>query len=394
MRLPRLTIERKNGRTYICFPWLSLLIFLIMVLNGYTAGLKQPARVKINQHLPIENRGIWIRLPNDEKEINRILDDLEQARFNMAFIETFYHGFTIYPSSVFPERPELAGKDLLKLFINKAHRRNIQVHCWLEVLYWRPTIDTNFPQTPILTEHPDWLDLDINGKTTEGFESKHYFINPAIPAVQQKIAALIKELCNHYPIDGINLDYIRYAAGTSEFGYNPYALNKFKRLYGYDPKSIDSKKDAEKWNQWSKFREQQVTDLVALLSQEVKQSKKPIKLSAAIFPEYYQNRYADSRLQDWATWCNQRYLDFLTPMCYNYSLEEIRKEISISQLNADKVPVYPGLAVLAGTKHPELAQQIQVVRNIRCQGEVIFCYSWLTTIPNIFNELGKGIYSK
>jgi uncharacterized lipoprotein YddW (UPF0748 family) len=362
--------------------WLSLTLILGS-LTGCLYGTTRIRPVAINN----ETRGVWIRLPNDEPELDRILDDLTRAKFTTAFIETFYHGFTIYPSSAFPERPELNGRDLLRLFIDKAHQRNIQVHCWLEVLYWRPTLDTNFPQTPILDEHPDWLDLDINGKTTEGFESKHYFVNPAIPGVKLKITDLVKELCTKYQIDGINLDYIRYAAGNSEFGYNPYALNKFKRVYGYDPKMLDPKIDELKWREWTQFREQQITDLVSLISQAIKQSKRPVKLSAAVFPEYYQNRYTDSRLQDWATWCDKQYLDFLTPMCYSYSLEGIKKEISISKSSADKVPVYPGLAVLAGSNHPELAKQIQVSRDMGCKGEIVFCYSWMTTIPNIFNEL-------
>jgi uncharacterized lipoprotein YddW (UPF0748 family) len=369
--------------------WLGLTLILGAIC-GCLYGTTQLHPAVQNQ----ETRGIWIRLPNDEPELDRILDDLSRAKFNAAFIETFYHGYTIYPSSVFPERPELNKKDLLKLFIDKAHRRNIQVHCWIEVLYWRPTPDTNFPQTPILAEHPEWLDLDINGKTTEGFESKHYLVNPAVPEVQQQITGLVNELCTKYQIDGINLDYIRYAAGNTEFGYNAYALDKFKRLYHFDPKTIDPKKDQDKWRQWSQFREQQVTELVALISQTVKQSKKPVKLSAAVFPEYYQNRYTDSRLQDWSTWCNQSYLDFLTPMCYSSSLEGIKKEISISQSSAGKVPVYPGLAVLAGSNHPELAKQIQVSRDMGCKGEIVFCYSWMTTFPKIFQELGEGIYSK
>ncbi|MFB3895707.1 MAG: glycoside hydrolase family 10 protein [bacterium] len=364
--------------------WLSLTLILSSIF-GCLYGTTQIHPALSTQEL----RGIWIRLPNNEPEIDRILDDISRAKFNAAFIETFYHGYTIYPSSVFPERPELDKQDLLNLFIKKAHQRHIQVHCWIEVFYWRPTPDTNFPQTPVLDKHPEWLDLDINGKTTEGFESKHYLVNPSVPGVRQKIIELVQELCTKYPIDGINLDYIRYAAGNTEFGYNPYAIDKFKKRYGYDPKSINSKTEPDKWQTWAMFREQQVTELVALIAKTVKQSKKPVKLSAAVFPDYYQHRYTDSRLQDWATWCETRYLDFLTPMCYSPSIEGIKKEISVSQSGSGQVPVYPGLAGLAGSNHPALPLQIQAAREIGCKGEVIFCYSWMTTMPNIFTEIGN-----
>jgi len=374
--------------------YLIIYLGLILISNSCIAGLNKTVVDKNIQPLRLEQRGAWVRPPSDEKEIAKILDDLTTARFNMAFVETFYHGFTIYPSDVFPQRPEFKGKDILQLFITEAKKRNIEVHAWLEVLYWRPTPDTNFPQTPILNNHPDWLDLSMFETTTDGFEGKHYLVNPAVPGVRQKINGLVSELCRKYQIDGINLDYIRYAAGNTQFGYNQYALNKFISIYGYNPQSINPQKDTAKWMEWSKFREQQVTELVQQISDEIKRTKKPVKLSAAVFPDYYKNRYQDSRLQDWAIWCEKGYLDFLTPMCYSYSLEGIKDEIGISKANAAKVSVYPGLTVLAGTQHPELAQQIQVTRDAGCTGQVVFCYSWLTAFPNIFQDLGTGIYAK
>jgi uncharacterized lipoprotein YddW (UPF0748 family) len=372
-----------NYRLIISLILLTVIIFFFGCLYG-PQGLHSASVVS-----PIEHRGVWIRPPSDINEIPKILDDLTTARFNMAFVETFYHGFTIYPSKVFPQRPEFKGKDILQTFINEAKKRNIEVHCWLEVFYWRPTPETNNPQTPILDKHPEWLDLDINGKTTEGFESKHYFVNPAVPSVRQQLRALVQEIVRNYDIAGINLDYIRYAAGNSEFGYNQHAIGKFKAIYGYDPKTINPKQDEVKWLEWSKFREQQVTEVVRLISDEINRSKQKIKLSAAVFPEYYQNRYQDSRLQDWATWCKKGSLDFLTPMCYSYSLDGIKSEIETSKSYAGQVPVYPGLAAMAGTKHPELTQQIQISRDAGCNGQVIFCYSWLTTFPSVFAELGN-----
>ncbi|MCX7919573.1 MAG: family 10 glycosylhydrolase [bacterium] len=397
MGLSGLTKKPKNRRpkrhqpVQIHVGFLSIIFTLVLLftVNSCITVFSKNKGTQYTQPKLIEHRGVWIRPPKDINEIPKILDDLTTARFTMAFVETFYHGFTIYPSRVFPQRPEYIGKNVLQTFINEAKKRDLEIHCWLEIFYWRPSPETDNPQTPLLDEHPDWLDLDINGITTEKFESNHYFVNPSVPAVQQKLKELVAELCSTYAIAGINLDYIRYAAGTSQFGYNAYALDKFKRLYAYDPRTIDRTKDTVKWLEWSRFREQQVTDVVAMINQEIKQKNKSVKLSAAVFPDYYKNRFHDSRLQDWATWCQEGYLDFLTPMCYRYSLDGIQEEIKISQSNSGVVPVYPGLAVRAGTKHPELTQQIQLARDMGCNGVVVFCYSWMTTFPNIFIDLGN-----
>lgn len=380
---------KKEVKIFIIF--LCTAYLCINLIVGYC--FSQSTDKKTNPYLVSEKRGIWIRPPAevDKKEIKKILDDLQTAGFNMVFLETFYHGFTIYPSKIFPQRPEYRGKDILQLFLNEAKKRNIELHCWLEVFYWRPTPETNFPQTPVLDENPDWLDLNINGLTTEKFENLHYFVNPSVPAVREKLVNLVKELCEKYKINGINLDYIRYAEGTTEFGYHSYAIEKFKKEAGFDPRSIDPKKNPVQWEQWCKFRERQVTEVVELISKTVKQCNKKISVSAAVFPGYYKKRYGDSRLQDWATWCEKGYLDFLTPMCYSYTLPNIKSEIELSKSYAKTVPVYPGLAAKADTPHPDLIQQIKLTRALTCPGYVVFCYSWITTFPNIFEKLSKEV---
>ena len=90
----------------------------------------------------------WVRLTYDEATDARMWDQLEQAGATDLFVETFYHGFVIYPeSAIFDQRPELVGTDPLRQAIDEAHARGIRLHAWVECLQWGPDY-SRYPQIP------------------------------------------------------------------------------------------------------------------------------------------------------------------------------------------------------------------------------------------------------
>ena len=199
-----------------------------------------------------EFRGVWVRPPANQDDIIKLLDDVQKAHFNVIFLETFYNGFTIYPGKVFAQRPELKGKDYLKFFITEAHKRNLEVHCWYHTFFWRYG---DFGSA-FLKENPDWLDKSYNGKGTRDFEKGYDFVNPAIPEVREKLQKLTLEILKNYQVDGIHLDYLRYAANGDKFGfgYNEYAVKKFQRKYDINPRILDPVSTPDAWVLWTKFR--------------------------------------------------------------------------------------------------------------------------------------------
>ena len=89
-----------------------------------------------------EFKGIWIRPTQKTRdEVAKTLDKLKKAGIENIFLETFYHGKTIYPSKVarqygFIEQNEnFYGFDPLEAFIKEAHARDMNVLVWLETFY-------------------------------------------------------------------------------------------------------------------------------------------------------------------------------------------------------------------------------------------------------------------
>ena len=334
-----------------------------------------------------EIRGVWLRPPEDPDTIPEVLDNIRNTGFNAVFLETLYHGFTIFPGSDFPLRPEFQGKDVLKTFIRQAHQRDISVHCWTEVFYWQ--VDTkkypNLPHSPVLDDHPQWLLLTREGKKSDVSENAHIFADPANPSVQAFLVEFLSDLLRRYNVDGINLDYIRYSAGSHDTGYTDFARKAFQNHSGVDPVDIDPQEDPELWLKWVEWREDRVTDMVRRLSQTINRQKPEVLLSAAVFPEYYKRRGESTIYQNWKEWVAKGYLDTLIPMAYGPSLESIKSTIIEMQDKTDnKIPVVPALAIskqkadaYGGANHPPIRDQINLTRSLGLKGHTIFCYGWI-----------------
>jgi uncharacterized lipoprotein YddW (UPF0748 family) len=379
----------------------AAIFFLIMCFSSILNAAAQ---------LPVEARGVWLRPPQDTATIPEMLERIQKAGFNMVFVETFYHGFTLYPNSIVPPRPEYGETDVLRIFLSEGHKRNLQIHAWVEVFYWQ--VDTekypNLPRTPLFDSHPDWLLRLRTGKLTSESESAHIFANPAHPEVQQFLLNYFKELLSRYDIDGLNLDYIRYSSGKEDAGYDAYSRREFKTFAGVDPIDIDQQTSPALWLKWVEWRENQVTGFVEKVSHLVRSVKPSVWLSTAVFPGYYGRRPNDPHLQDWATWAKKGLIDMVMPMAYAPTLDkiegdilEVKDRIQKPGASGQKVYLVPALAIAkkaadayGGPTHPPIAEQIALVRKLSTSGNAVFCYDWILDSEEGFKAFRKGPYER
>lgn len=77
--------------------------------------------------------GAWVR--PDRRAALDVLTPLRGAGYTDVFVESFYHGMTIYPSEVAPQRPEFRGGDKLAEYRLAAATLGLRLHAWVEVLY-------------------------------------------------------------------------------------------------------------------------------------------------------------------------------------------------------------------------------------------------------------------
>ena len=340
-----------------------------------------------------ELKGVWIRPTYfSKKDIEDVLDSIEDAGINNVFIETYYHGKTIFPSrtmekySFIKQYEDFVGFDPLKIWINEAHRRNMKVHIWFQTFY----VGNKPPETNpnyILAQRPNWANTqkrNINSQTISYSVSEHngYFIDPANPEVQSFLYELLCEIVHRYQPDGINLDYIRYPqslasahpnSDMSNWGYTQYARSEFRDIYGTDP--VDIKTYDALWDYWRHYRCGKVTDFVRKVSGLCRANN--IELTAVIFPN--KRSAIDTKMQDWRLWSINNFVDGFTPLfltCDDKTAHNLMEEVLRNKSASTKL--YAGLFVaFMNGSSSDLIKQIHAARKLSLNGLIIFDYAHL-----------------
>lgn len=340
-----------------------------------------------------ELKGVWIRPTYfTKKDIEGVLDLLEQAGINNIFIETYYHGKTIFPSKTMEkygfikQYEDYVGFDPLKIWISEAHKRNIKVHIWFQTFYVGNKPPETHPEY-ILAQRPDWANYQKRNafsQTISYSASEHngYFIDPANPEVQTFLYELLCEIVHKYQPDGINLDYIRYPQALSSsysnydmsnWGYTPYARNEFRSIYGTDP--MDIRPNDSLWSYWCHYRCRKITDFVRKVSGLCRANK--IELTAVIFPN--RTNAIDTKLQDWKNWSMNDFVDGFTPLfltCDDTTASSLIEDVLRNKSASTKI--YAGLFVaFMNGSSSDLIKQIHAARKYSLNGLILFDYAHL-----------------
>lgn len=333
------------------------------------------------------DRGTIVRA-GSESGLAAIFDRLAQAGINTVFFETVNAGYPIYPSQVAPQpNPLTAGWDPLAAGVKLAHERGMELHAWVwafatgnkrhNALLGLPS---DYPG-PVLAAHPDWANLDNQGRRQHINDGKFY-LDPANPEVRSYLLRLINEITSRYQVDGLQLDYIRYPfqdpnAGFS-FGYGKAARERFQQLTGVDPARL-SVGNGDLWRQWTEFKTEQINSFVAEVSQLLRQHHPRTILSVAVFPHpEFQRLYLIQ--QDWEVWARRGDVDLVVPM--TYALDTNRLQRIAQPLTAERsigpTLIAPAVKLL---RLPEVVaiDQIQALRDLPTGGYSMFA---VETISN------------
>lgn len=368
-------------------------------------------------HLPFEDtsiKGIWHRpVEQSRAEVQRTLDFLKASGLNAVFLETFFHGYTIFPSETMaqyglPEKnPTQDLQDPLAVWVDEAHQRGIQVHTWMETFYVGNRVappDNDSLMGPILGKYPQWGNQVYTGRKTpqpdvSTLERGAYFLDPANPEAKDFLLALFEEVSTKYEIDGLQLDYIRYPSSLpknryryleSSWGYTPIARQQFKAIGGtggVDPNNFTRKSihgaHAAAWRAWQVFKVQQINQFVMAVNTRLDAAvtRPNFKISAAVFPR--ENDALIRKQQDWPTWVASGWVDMLNPMTLTSALKMIAADTNHvirlrDELNTN-VTVNSGLfGPFNGNEADLILQQIDVARENHADGFALFDSAHLT----------------
>lgn len=321
----------------------------------------------------VEGRGVWHR-PTEKNgaEIASLVEKYADAGFNMMFIETIWNGETIYPGFITQQKKEFQGFDPLRIFIDEGKKYDIQIHAWAHAFFvGHIGISGDSSIGPILAAHPDWQLIKRNGEKVSRAEPGYLFVNPALPQVQEYVASLYKEVRTLYPdLAGIQLDDIRYPVNVpleESSDYGEYSRIEFKKISGVDPSEINPTEHPKQWEAWQKWRENIITGFVKRIRWENPEAL----LSADIFPDI--DDAAKTKMQNWAEWAKNGYVNVLVPMAYSTNTDWIAETLTkVRAAVGDRLPLYVGLAPYRQLTPLLLLQQIEKCRELNTQGIVLF----------------------
>ncbi len=355
-----------------------------------------------------ELKGVWVRpVETSMEQIEKTVERMYTAGITDIFLETYFHGKTIYPSNylkncgVISQRAEFIGFDPLEIWIKEAHKRGMKLHIWFESFYVgndNPIITPNH----VLKVYPMWAnkrftDFDSEEPVPSLSEHNGYFLDPANIQVQMYLLGILKEIISNYKIDGINLDYIRYPQTvdssysnyvTSNWGYTKSAREEFKEMYGVDP--IDITYATSEWELWDLYRQNQISNFIQKVRKLTNNSN--ILLTAVIFPDLKKSK--TTKMQNWKEWSFNNYVDGITPLILtgdkNTAVMLLQNVIN----NTSPVTkIYPGLFVtFMGGPFEDLLLQIHETREYKSKGTVIFDYAHLN--DTYINALKTRVFNK
>lgn len=291
-------------------PMVRIILFLLGATAAVPAGGEPEYRI-----LWVDG---WGRELRTESSIRQVVADAREAGFNAIFPTMRRRGEVFYQSDIEPLAKELQpGFDPLAVLLEEARAEEpvLEIHPWMVTF----PIWNQESVEPVQSNHPffrssDWLMKDWDGND---FVAGNYWADPGHPETHAYLEALIAELVENYPVDGVHFDMIRYADQPT--GYNEHSLERFRALY--DRSDRPSPTDVE----WSEFRRAQVTDVLRKLRMTIKSRRPEAVVSAATIAwgsgpsgegNWLSSNPTRNVYQDWMNWMKDGLLDLNAPMVY------------------------------------------------------------------------------
>ncbi len=335
---------------------------------------------------------LWIvrhEISTPEK-IDNLLKSIKNTEIKNLFVQVRGRGDSYYKSDFEPRAFDVPENfDPLQYIIEKTSGSDIKIHAWVNVSFVLNPGDYPPPAGHILSTHPDWVTYDYRGKPMTKYTKKElytnllegYFLDPAVPGVKKHICNIVSDIVSKYNIAGIHLDFVRYPYSgynryydkhLSDFGYNPVARREFKKLYGVDPLRINRLGNSAIKQKFDQFRRDQVTEIVRMISSDVKKRNNSIIISAAVMPRFDLGR--NVYFQDWPLWIEKGYIDLACVMSYTGQRATFKNYLDYSLKTDRPDKIVMGIQVNRKTPLKQAHDQIRMSYEDGFRGYIIFSF--------------------
>ncbi len=291
-------------------------------------------------------RAVWVvrQAFKSPEEIAALMERCAQAGMNTVLFQVRGNATSYYRSRLEPWSEQYdfkdPGFDPLEVACREAHRRGMALHAWVNVMpAWRGS------QPPANARHlyhtkPDWFLYDQRGRR-QPLGDFYVSLNPCLPEARAHIVNVIADITARYPIDGVHLDYIRLPMESVprgvDYPFDAPTLRHYRAATGKAPAD-----DSAAWTRW---RQEQVTRLVADIRRSVKAIKPAVRLSAACMHDF--NEASSRFFQDGPAWLRANLLEALFVMNYtpDTTLYRQRQEQWLRIAPGTRTAVVPGIGV-------------------------------------------------
>ncbi|MCA0445515.1 MAG: family 10 glycosylhydrolase [Bacteroidetes bacterium] len=323
---------------------------------------------------------------NQKNELISLVQTAADRGITTLYFQVRGRGDSFYQSDFEPWSESLTGKlgqdpgwDPLDVVIKEASKRNLKVIAWFNV--YKITDGSNQTKSSSKKKHP----VESHPKWVMKSGSER-FLDPGIPDVRLYLAKVAADLVKKYPVDGVQLDFIRYP--TTPF-------NDKKTVSSFKPKKMET-------DDW---RRQNISETVKQIRDAIKAIRPGIEFSAAPLGiwksikgaaglESYRQVYQDS-----FGWVRDGLVDVIMPQIYwpAGNIPDGTGAKSSPDFNAltenwvnycNPVPVIPGIALY---KKPVFDQTEDLVRfALKAGAKGVAFYSWsqfLSLNPGFINSV-------
>jgi uncharacterized lipoprotein YddW (UPF0748 family) len=353
----------------------------------------------------VEARALWVPRWSykTQADVRTIVQRAASANFNILLFQVRGQADSYFFSVYEPWADRLTGRlgqypgwDPLRVAIKEAHAAGLQLHAYVNVY---PTWLGTTPPKNAMPQHMyhrfstlygnEWVQWDHN-RNPVGLNQHYLPANPGHPAVVDHVAAVCRDLVLNYDVDGLHLDYVRYAG--SRFSYDPVSEQRFREAQMGDR------------GDWQRA---QVTELVTRIYDEVVALRPGLALSAAVWP-IYKDRWGwvtygsttyegyDGFFQDSRGWLRLGKMDFIAPMLYGSAVKDNRERFKtlVQDFMSDSYGrhVYAGIHADYGS-FSEIQARIDMARQAGSQGQAIFAYS-VVNQKGYWDEFRGGPYAR
>jgi hypothetical protein len=268
--------------------------------------------------------------------------------------------------------------------------------------------DDDYPG-PVLEKHGlDWALRNAKGELVP-YRQTEFWLDPSNPECRNFAKNLLLEIVEKYPVDGVQLDYIRYPFNNKGFevGFNKLSKQRFESEHaGYiakdpagnslTPANLDKNDTLRRLFRYWKIK--QVDTFVEDACKALKKAKPDLIVSAAVYG--FNKPLREHAIQQvYEPWLAKGYVDVLNPMTYVMRAYDIIDYAgNVFEANQEHALVYPGMAI-SRVDTAELIREIDYLRDLRSHGGQANA-SGYTAFANVhlnperLTMLGEGVFSK